>query len=479
MDNNPNYYNGNQPQGYDNSQGYYTQFNTPYNNQYYNQYNQYNGQYKQYNDQYGRIYSYGTYDASSYYNNGYNTYNGYNQQTYAANSGVYSYYQNLYNLFGGHNPVVDKEFEELSRRGLMTGALMLGIFMMQIVASFFLAMFSGADYVTDAPFSMGMGVITQIIYMLVPALVVFFMSKSEDRDKMLVFNKPKSWMLYILGVFAGLGLCLIGNAATSFFSVFLSFFGVTFLSGSEGMAIPTSAIGILIFVVNTAVMPALLEEFAFRGVVMQPLRKYGDWFAILASSFCFAIVHANMVQIPFAFVAGVSLGYFCIKTKSIWTSVTIHFLNNLLSVIFSVYFEKYPSASVVIYYVVTAALILLGVAAMIVFRMNCSIRTKKDTTVMNKHKTLKKGAFAATPTITIALFFATFTSVGLTQLTSVLGLLVMYAGLFFPVFFLLKWIRKIKTEKSIKPRKMYTASMILTICSCVFLAFIILITLSV
>ena len=98
---------------------------------------------------------------------------------------------------------------------------------------------------------------------------------------------------------------------------------------------------------------------------------------------------------------------------------------------------------------------------------------------MNKHKTLKKGAFAATPTITIALFFAIFTSVGLTQLTGVLGLLVMYAGLFFPVFFLLKWIRKIKTEKSIKPRKMYTASMILTICSCVFLAFMILITMSV
>lgn len=466
MDNNQNYYNNNPNQPYGNPQGY--------SGGYYNQYN------VRYNQQYHRIYSNGCFNNQQYgYTNGYGAYN-YNQQGYNVYPGGYSYYQNLYNMFGGYNPIIDKEFVEISRRGLTAGALILGIFLMQLISSVIVSSIPVLSiYYEDATFSMGMGIFMQICYMLLPALAVFFISKHEDREKMNVFNKPKSGSLYLLGIFAGLGLCLIGNTATSFFSVILNLFGVTFFTGAEEMEIPTTAIGVVIFVVNIAVMPALLEEFAFRGVLMQPLRKYGDWFAILTSSFCFAIVHANMVQIPFAFIAGISLGYFCIKTKSIWTSVTIHFFNNLLSALFSVYYEKYPDASMLVYYVATIAFILLGVVAMLVFRKSCPIRTKKDATVMNKNKALKFGTFITCPTVVIAFFFALFTSISLTETTNVLGLLVLFALLGLAGFLLIRWIRIIQRQKTIKQKPMYTASMILTIISCLFLGLVALFTLSI
>lgn len=438
MDNNPNYYNNNSG-----NSNYGTQYNNQYsapNNQGYN-----NGSYAQGN-------------GGSYYPPIYS----HTQQ--ANNPGGYSYYQNLYNMFGGYNPVIDKEVEQLSRCGLISGALILSVFAMQFIVGLLISSEPIADlYNGNVNFSMAFSALAQLLYMFIPFFVFFLASKPEDRKRMNVFNAPKSGMLFVLGVFAGLGLCLAGNSVTTLFSVSLELFGVTFFSGSEDMAIPTSFAGVLIYILSTAVMPALFEEFAFRGVVMQPLRKYGDWFAILMSAFCFAIVHANMVQIPFAFIAGVSLGYFCIKTKSIWTSVAIHFFNNLISVLFSVYFEKYPNASVLIYYIATSALIVIGVTAMIVFRKNCTVKTKKDATAMNKHKRLKKAAFVTCPTLIIAINFVIITTLGLTQTKSVFGLFVIFAGLFFVMFTLFRWIHVIRTEKMIKYRKMYTASRVLLI----------------
>ncbi len=450
MDNNPNYYNGNSgTNGYRNgynSQSYQHNYQGAYNQGYYNQYN--------YNP--------------NYYNQPYNP------QPYYPNYG-YSYYQNLYNMFGGHNPIVEKEFAEISRRGVITGALMLAVFFMQIVLSTAIALTPFADlYYNDITFSMGAGIFMQVLYMLLPFMIAYLASSPETKKKMNAFSKPTNLRLYLLGVSAGFAVCLLGNTATSVFAVILEILGVTFYSGAEGMEIPTTVFPIIIFIINTAVAPALLEEFAFRGVIMQPLRKYGDWFAIIVSAFCFAVVHANMVQIPFAFIAGISLGYFCIKTRSIWTSITIHFLNNLLSIIFSVYFEKMPEASVVVYYVVVATLILIGTVAMIAFRMNCNVKMKKDATVMNKNRVLKKAAFITAPTVVIATVFALFTSVNLMMLTNVLGLLTVLAGLFVVGFVIVKWCCKVRSENSIHRRKMYTVSMVITIVSCAFIALMVL-----
>lgn len=493
MDNKQNYYNNNQAQPQVQTQPQaQTQTQTYRNPQgyqggYYNQYNpQYNTQYNpQYNSQYHRIYNNGYYNnAQQGYGNTYGAYNNYNynynHQRYNVAPNGYSYYQNLYTMFGGYNPIIDKEFVEISKRGLIAGSLILGIFLMQILSSFFVELVPILNsYYDDITFSMGMGIFMQIGYMLIPALAVFLLSKPEDKIKMNVFNRPKTFPLYLLGSFAGLALCLLGNTVTSFFSVILNIFGVEFFSGAEGMEVPTSAIGIVIFIVNTAVMPALLEEFAFRGVLMQPLRKYGDWFAILISSFCFAIVHANMVQIPFAFIAGISLGYFCIKTKSIWTSVTIHFLNNLLSVLFSVYYEKYPDASIFVYYAASLVFILLGIVAMLVFRIKCPIRMKKDATAMSKNKSLKIGTFITSPTMIISFFFALFMSVSLAETTGFFGLFILFVLLCVAGFLLIRWIRVIQKQKTIKQKPMYTVSMIITILSCLFMSVVVLFTLTI
>ena len=93
-----------------------------------------------------------------------------------------------------------------------------------------------------------------------------------------------------------------------------------------------------------------------RGVVMQPLRKYGDWFAILTSAFVFALMHGNLVQAPFAFIAGIGLGYAVIASGSLWTGILVHLLNNSISVIQTIAIAYLPEGKAAI-----VSAILIGV----------------------------------------------------------------------------------------------------------------------
>ncbi len=390
-------------------------------------------------------------------NNGYTT-------EYAGKPGEHNYYQNLYNMFGGYNPLVDKHFRSLRSFGLRTGWVLLAAFLMQNVCGLLIAYTPISElFYEDAFYFHGVGAIAQVFYTFMPFFVFFVLSKPEERKRMKIFELPKSKELYVLAVFAGLMFCVLGDTATSFASVLLSAFGIEFNSGIEDLITTSSVPAMLMSVINVAVMPAFLEEFAFRSVLLQPLRKYGDWFAIIATSFAFAILHGNMVQIPFAFIAGIALSYFCIKTKSIWTSVTIHFLNNFMSLVFSIYFVKNPDAGMFPYYLLNAAIIFVGAIAMVIFKLNCNIKVKKDATGMDKYKTLKKAAYICTPTMVITIFYAISESLNLTNISSGLGLTALLAACIAIICILIKWINTVRRDNRIKPGKMYTVSLIFTV----------------
>ena len=153
------------------------------------------------------------------------------------------------------------------------------------------------------------------------------------------FKKPKERALlpYFL---IGVGVCAVGELLTNWFVTALSFVGID--PAMPTFDSPEGVGGVLMTIVAIAVLPALVEEFALRGVVMGLLRPFGDGFAILLSAVVFALMHGNLVQIPFAFVAGLSLAFAAVKSGSVWTAVLIHFANNARSVLCDVA-QKYLS----------------------------------------------------------------------------------------------------------------------------------------
>ena len=71
------------------------------------------------------------------------------------------------------------------------------------------------------------------------------------------------------------------------------------------------------------------EELLFRGLVLRSLEGYGKRFAIVVSALLFALIHGNLLQLPFAFLTGLVLGYVALEHHFGW-AVLLHMLNNLV-----------------------------------------------------------------------------------------------------------------------------------------------------
>lgn len=120
----------------------------------------------------------------------------------------------------------------------------------------------------------------------------------------------------------------------------------------DSLSIPLAQnhINNIIYIFCIAIVPAFAEEYIFRGVILGSLkRKYGESYAIIISALFFGLYHGNFVQIPFAFISGLALGFITVYTNSMIPAIIVHFLNNFYSAFHDIsadYFVK-PFDSVI------------------------------------------------------------------------------------------------------------------------------------
>jgi len=78
-----------------------------------------------------------------------------------------------------------------------------------------------------------------------------------------------------------------------------------------------------------AVMPALLEEIIFRGMLQGRLMALmGRRVGYLLTAFAFALVHGQAVVLPIHFGLGLYLGWLQQRSNSLWPCILMHFLYN-------------------------------------------------------------------------------------------------------------------------------------------------------
>lgn len=176
--------------------------------------------------------------------------------------------------------------------------------------------------------------VQQILFSLsvftIPFILVFRFYNYRISD-LLSFKAPKgrnNFFLFLIGI----SFCSFANIASSlaervFYKAGISY-EVDFGDSPEGV------FGFLLSLIATVIVPALIEEFACRGIMLSALKKHGEAFAIITSSALFGLMHSNFEQIPFAFLVGLVLGYITIKSASIWIAVFVHAFNNLISVVY-------------------------------------------------------------------------------------------------------------------------------------------------
>ncbi|MCL2024113.1 MAG: CPBP family intramembrane metalloprotease, partial [Oscillospiraceae bacterium] len=235
-----------------------------------------------------------------------------------------------------------------------------------------------------------------------------FMKPLDCRDEVgKAFGKPVSVKTFVSALFLGIALAMCAQQLSIWLQSVFTEIGLPENDPMDALLPKTYTFPtVAMLVLQLAVSPALLEEFAFRGVMLQTMRRYGDGFAILTTAILFGLFHGNIVQAPFAFLLGLVMGYLTVATGTIWTAIIIHFLNNLNAVVLLVLTENFSEAQVNnIYYLQLVLTIILGTAALMIFMKDKKrVRLAVPTNVLPK-KEIRRTFYFSPGMIIFMLFY--------------------------------------------------------------------------
>ncbi len=103
--------------------------------------------------------------------------------------------------------------------------------------------------------------------------------------------------------------------------------------------------GAIYAAISLAIIPAVLEEFLFRGIVSAEYSTYGALSSIIMSSAMFAMLHMSFVKLPIYLFTGVILALTASVSNSILSSMLVHCLNNIFVLFLEPYLYKIAAKS--------------------------------------------------------------------------------------------------------------------------------------
>jgi len=258
--------------------------------------------------------------------------------------------------------------------------------------------------------------VTQLLILAVPLLLTWYMK--SNRKSLFLLKTPRfsvipgAILLYVGAYLTGIALSLI------MYALFPGSAQNLEASYAELFAQP-----LWILMIIMALMPAIGEELLFRGLIFGTVREWiGErakesswekennerpfgsdlqqsaagtqgtresrkerkhmaaiWPAVAVSALTFAAFHMSLVKLPSTFLLGAAFAYIIYTGGSIYLSMALHFLNNAVSVMVSVYpeqAEKWVPFLVKESYSVSEVLLMLAVGILCGTAGYCLLRRK-------------------------------------------------------------------------------------------------------
>lgn len=180
----------------------------------------------------------------------------------------------------------------------------------------------------------------------IPALLMAWVSYGSIKNYF-GFNSVRPSYKYILAALIAVSLIPINNFLAELntslhFPESMSAFEHSLRASEKSAEVLTYAFikadGLGMLFINLfimAVIPAISEEFLFRGALQ---RIFTEWtknahWGIIISAFLFSAVHFQFFTFLPRFVLGIVFGYLLLKTGSIIIPIIAHFVNNAMAVI--------------------------------------------------------------------------------------------------------------------------------------------------
>ena len=178
-----------------------------------------------------------------------------------------------------------------------------------------------------------MNLVSCVIY-TVPAVafILWYWLEVVRREGAASFARAQTKKITPAGILWTLVLAYAVQHAVSIIIGFLAFMLPETVAAYEEMVESAGLTDYsLTWVFAVVILPPLVEETVFRGLILHYLKKGGArfWAANLIQAVLFGIYHGNLIQGIYAFCIGVLLGYLAERYSSLIIPVLVHALFNL------------------------------------------------------------------------------------------------------------------------------------------------------
>ena len=144
-------------------------------------------------------------------------------------------------------------------------------------------------------------------------------------------------------------------------------------------------VGVLLVV---ALLPAVLEEVVFRGLLLKGMRSFGTVGAVLLNGALFSLYHQNPAQTMYQFCCGMAFALMAIRAGSILPTVLSHFINNALILTLTKFGLETFSPTVATIVLIVSVVCLIGSLGWLIFfdKKNAyGDANKEDASLNRKH----------------------------------------------------------------------------------------------
>ncbi len=174
-------------------------------------------------------------------------------------------------------------------------------------------------------------IISQVMFFLVPPLVLAW-ARGYDIKKTFRLKAPRPLEVLLMLVISP--VMVIAGFCAGFLALFgvKAVFGRVLITGDVGEFMNQ---GVLVSLLLVAVLPAICEEFLFRGLIQRGMEGLGAGWSIFLSGLLFGLFHFDFQRLAAQTLIGLIAAYVTYRTGSIFNGMILHFMNNGLLTLMS------------------------------------------------------------------------------------------------------------------------------------------------
>lgn len=187
-----------------------------------------------------------------------------------------------------------------------------------------LTMIKGLDFIDRNIYAVLL--VNQYILILVPVLVFMLAGRHSFRE---VFRLNNPGILPLVLILAcSLPAYFIASFINSVVLYLMQFIGNIPL---QPIPVPQNYNELVMGILIVAVSPAICEELLHRGVLLKAYENRGSIKAIAVTSIIFGLFHFDITNFFGPVFLGILIGYYVVRTNSIFAGMLAHFANNAIA----------------------------------------------------------------------------------------------------------------------------------------------------